>query len=295
MTTPGPKPVTVGIDGSSSALDAACWAAAEAVRRNTWLRVVFCDVLAQMYLPDLPTMPPPQTYSDALARQAQVWLHRAKEEAQAAAPAVEVRTFARTGDAASVLIEESRKAQLMVVGSRGLGGFTGLVVGSVAVALCAHGQCPVAVVRRPATDLRPDAPVVVGVDARDGQELVLTVAFDAAAMRNAPLVAVHAWHEAGSEQAWYSFHAEGRGAAVQAEEERFLAETMAGWGDKHPDVAVRRVVAHGRPARALLEQAEHAQLVVVGARGRGGFTGLLLGSTSQQLVHHAPCPLLVVR
>jgi nucleotide-binding universal stress UspA family protein len=82
---------------------------------------------------------------------------------------------------------------------------------------------------------------------------------------------------------------------VQAEEERFLAETLAGWADKYPDVAVRRVVVDSQPARALLEYAEHAQLVVVGARGRGGFTGLLLGSTSQQLVHHAPCPLLVVR
>jgi nucleotide-binding universal stress UspA family protein len=285
----------VGIDGSSSALDAASWAAAEAARRGTWLRVVFCDVLALAYLPDLPTMPLPQTYSGALARQAQVWLHRAQEEAQAAAPELEVRTSVRTGDAVLVLIEESGRAQLMVVGSRGLGGFTGLIVGSVAVALCAHGRCPVAVVRQPPADAGLDAPVVVGVDARDGQEPVLTVAFDAAAMRHAPLVAVHAWHEVGSEQAWYSFHAEGRGAAVQAEEERFLAEMMAGWAEKYPGVAVRRVVVHSQPARALLEHAGRAQLVVVGTRGRGGFTGLLLGSTSQQLVHHAPCPLLVVR
>jgi nucleotide-binding universal stress UspA family protein len=207
VSIPEAKPVVVGIDGSSSALYAARWAAAEAVRRGTWLRVVFCDVFSLVYLPDLPAIPLPQTYSDAMARQAQVWLHRAHEEAQAAAPAVEVRTYVRVGGAAPVLIEESRRSQLVVVGSRGLGGFTGLIVGPVAVALCSHGHCPVAVVRQLRTETGPDAPVVVGVDAREGHELMLRTAFDAAAMRAAPLIAVHAWHVVGSEAAWYSFHA----------------------------------------------------------------------------------------
>ncbi|SEF82431.1 Nucleotide-binding universal stress protein, UspA family [Saccharopolyspora kobensis] len=295
MSSSGVKPVVVGIDGSSSALDAACWAAVEAARRETWLRIVFADVFAQVYLPELPTIPLPETYSDAMARQARTWLDRAEQEARSAAPDVEVRTVSHTGGAAPVLIDESQRAQLVVVGSRGIGGFTGLIVGSVAVALCAHGHCPVAVVRQAPADVDPAAPAVVGVDDRDQQEPVLTAAFEAAAMRRVLLVAVHAWHEVGSQRAWKDFNAAGQAAAVHAEEERYLAEAMAGWADKYPDVAARRVVAHGQAARALLDHAEHAQLVVVGSRGRGGLSGLLLGSTSQQLVHHAPCSVLVVR
>ncbi|KAA5825497.1 universal stress protein [Saccharopolyspora hirsuta] len=295
MGSPRVNPVVVGIDGSSSALDAARWAAAEAARRRTWLKIVFADVFALVYLPELPTIPLPETYSNAMARQARIWLDRAEQEARSAATDVEVRTTCRTGSAAPVLIDESRRAQLVVVGSRGLGGYTGLIVGSVAVALCAHGHCPVAVVRQPPTEVDPAAPVVVGVDGRGDQDPVLRTAFDAAAVRRAMLIAVHAWHEVGSQRAWKGFRAQDQADAVQAEEERFLAETMAGWADKYQDVAVRHVVVHDQPARALLDHANRAQLVVVGSRGRGGFAGLLLGSTSQQLVHHAPCPVLVVR
>ncbi|MER7010258.1 universal stress protein [Saccharopolyspora sp. NPDC000359] len=295
MSSPAGKPVVVGIDGSSSALDAVRWAAAEAARRGAPLRVVFADVFALVYLPELPTIPLPESYSEAMARQASTWLEQAEREARSTAPDLEVRTTSRTGSAAPVLIEESRRAQLVVVGSRGLGGYTGLIVGSVAVDLSAHGHCPVAVVRRPPAEVDSAAPVVVGVDGRDDQERVLAAAFEAAAMRRVLLIAVHAWHEVGSRRAWRSFRDHGQADEVRTEEERFLAETMAGWSEKYQDVAVRRVVVHGPAARALLEHAERAQLVVVGTRGRGGFTGLLLGSTSQQLVYHAPCPVLVVR
>ncbi|MGW3473472.1 universal stress protein [Saccharopolyspora sp. NPDC000995] len=294
MTTTQEKPVVVGIDGSSAALDAARWAAVEAHQRGTWLRVVFADILAQMYLPDLPTTPVPETYADAMARQAQQWLHRAKQEATAAAPVLEVRTFVVTGDAIPVLVAESRRAQLVVVGRSGLGELTGLLVGSVAISLCSHGHCSVAVVRQLSTEAS-DAPVVVGVNDSPGFETVLNTAFEEAAMRGVALEAVHAWHTVGTEQAWYSFHVEGRAAAIQNEEERILADTLTRWEKKYPDVEVRRIVAHGKPARVLLEHAQHAQVAVVGARGRGALTGLALGSTSQQLMHHAPCPLIVAR
>ncbi|MCI2422422.1 universal stress protein [Saccharopolyspora sp. K220] len=294
MTVAGTKPVVVGIDGSSSAVDAARWAAVEAQRRRTWLQVVFCDAFALAYLPDLPTMPLPETYANAMTRQAHLWLHRARVEASEAVPEVEVRTFVRTGGAIPVLVDESRSAQLVVVGSRGLGGFTGLVVGSVAVGLCAHGHCSVAVVRQPPTTAA-DAPVVVGVADPAPEDTVLQAAFEEAVTRSAPLEAVHAWYAVGTEEAWYSFHSEGRAAAVQQEEERILAETLASWSEKYPGVEVRRIVARGKPARVLLDHAQHAQLVVVGSRGRGSLAGLLLGSTSQQLVHHAPCPFIVAR
>ncbi|GAA0528291.1 hypothetical protein GCM10011581_31650 [Saccharopolyspora subtropica] len=284
----------MGIDGSSAALEAARWAAVEARRRGTWLRLVFADVFALVYIPDLPTVPLPQSYAEAMARQGQQWLHRAEEEAIAASPGVEVVTHVHQGGAIPVLVEESRHAQLAVVGSSGLGGFTGLLVGSVAVGLCTHGHCSVAVVRQRWT-VPADAPVVVGVDDSPDEETVLRTAFEEAAMRGVALEAVHAWYAVGTEEAWYRFHRDGHGAAVQAEEERVLAEKLAGWGEEYPAVEVRRIVAHNKPARALLDHAQHAQLVVVGSRGRGPVSGLLLGSTSQQLVHRAPCPLIVAR
>ncbi|QIZ38683.1 universal stress protein [Saccharopolyspora sp. ASAGF58] len=115
-------------------------------------------------------------------------------------------------------------------------------MGSVAVALCARGHCSVAVVRRPSTEAS-DAAVVVGVDDSPGVETVLNTAFEEAAMRGAPLEAVHAWHTVGTEQAWYSFHVEGRAAAIQDEEERVLADTLASWSEKYPHSTKRNTGA----------------------------------------------------
>jgi nucleotide-binding universal stress UspA family protein len=132
----------------------------------------------------------------------------------------------------------------------------------------------------------------VGVDGSPLSAAALAYAYEAAAYRRVPLVAVHTWWDqpidavvaAGVE--W---------TAVQAEEQRLLAQRLAGWCQKYPDVLVRRVVARARPAHALLAEAPAAQLVVVGARGRGGFAGIVLGSTSRQVLHHARCPVVVAR
>ncbi|WP_190814242.1 universal stress protein [Saccharopolyspora pogona] len=294
MNNRNDKPVVVGIDGSSSAVHAVRWAAAEAHRRRTGLHVVFSDVASLVYLPERPMVALPDSYSAAVQRQARGWLEQAQDVANREAPAVDVDTAIRAGAPESVLISESQTAQLVVVGSRGLGGFTGLIVGSVAVALAGHAHCPVAVVRGPEIAVA-DAPVVVGVDGSRGAETALTCAFEAAAMRGVGLRAVHTWYSVVGDETWDSQQAGGGWASVQADEERLLAELLSGWSEKYPDVDVRRFVTRDKPARALLEHAKHAQLVVVGARGRGGFTGLMLGSTSQQLVYHSPCPVIVAR
>ena len=292
MSNTGLKPVIVGVDGSSSAVHAVRWAAAEAHRRNARLRIVYADVLSLVYLPDLPGYPLPVPYIQAAQRQGKEWLHRAADVAKSEAVGLRVETEIRVGQAGTVLVEESREAQLVVVGSRGLGGFTGLVVGSVAVALGAHGHCPVAVVRGPGTAV-PEAPVVVGVDGSSTGEAALTTAFECAARRGVVLRAVRTWSSLDADAAWWS---EGQGwDSAQTDQERWLAEQLVGWCEKFPDVEVHRYVSHDKPARALLQHAQHAQLVVVGARGRGGFTGLLLGSTSQQLLQHSPCPVIVAR
>ncbi|GAA0527571.1 universal stress protein [Saccharopolyspora thermophila] len=285
------KPVVVGIDGAASALDAVRWAAVEAQRRGTGLRVVCCDVFALVYLPDVPTVRLPESFRNAVAEQAAQWLQQARTAAWQQAPRLRyVRTFIRPGTPVPALLDESKRAQLVVVGSRGLGPVSGAFAGSVAVELSAHAECPVAIIRRPVAT-EPDAPVVVGVDGN--ADHALETAFECAAQRRAPLEAVHAWHTVGTARAWRNFHDEGRAAVLQREEERILDETLAPWCEKYLDVEVRRIVAQDKPARALLRHAQHAQLVVVGSRGRGAFAGLVLGATSQQLVHHAPCPLIV--
>jgi nucleotide-binding universal stress UspA family protein len=169
-----------------------------------------------------------------------------------------------------VLLAESARAREVVLGSHGLGGFTGALVGSTAVALSVHGECPVVVVR----GNRYDQPVVVGVDLSPESDPALGFGFEEAAATGVPLVAALA-------------HAD--------EQSTLLSTRMSGWLEKYPDVAVRQLVVGERPIPLLLELGERAGLLVVGSRGRGGFSGMLLGSTPQALIYHAPCPVAVVR
>lgn len=288
------RTVVVGIDGSSSALRAARWAAAEASGRSARLRLVYCDVQSVLVVPDMPGGGLTESFVETVRRQGEGWLQQAREAAETARPGIRVEVDFRSQPPANVFIEESRTASLVVLGSRGLGGFSGLLVGSIAVAVSAHASCPVAVVRGSKAVLGDEA-VVVGVDGSPGSTAAVGYAFDAAARWEVPLRAVHAWHSISVDEAAARRGADGGWAIVQLDEERLLAESLAGWSENYPDVVVQRFVPLDKPARALLEHANRAQLVVAGARGRGGFTGLLLGSTSQHLVQHSPCPVVIAR
>jgi nucleotide-binding universal stress UspA family protein len=194
------------------------------------------------------------------------------------------------GHPTGVLAEEARQAQLLVLGSRGLGGLSGLLAGSVAVALAANAAAPVVVVRgaRPAAS----GPVVVGVDDSATSDAAIGFAFEAAAVRGAPLIAAHAWleHVTDAEAAamvdW---------APLAAYQQTVVANRIAAWKEKYPDVPVTAVIDHDRPARTLVEQSTRAQLLVVGSRGRANLAGLLLGSVSHAVVQRAHCPVAVVR
>ena len=140
-----------------------------------------------------------------------------------------------------------------------------------------------------------DAPVVVGVDGSALSMNAIAYAFDAAATRGVGLTAVHAW--------WLDY-VEGASASaiwtvdwqnMAQEENALVAESLAGWQEKYPDVEITRHSTHGHPVDAVVRQSEDACLVVVGSRGRGGFRGLLLGSVSQGVVHRAHCPVAIVR
>ena len=286
------RPVVAGVDGSEGALAAVGWAAAEAARRRLPLRLVAAHTWPAGGLVGDPGLgvDPRVVLRDMVLGH----LAAAAATASAAAAGLAVEQVEVDGDPAAVLAGESERAELVVLGDRGLGGFTGLLLGSVADALSARAACPVVVVRGVETDPavpRPE-PVVVGVDGSPGSTAALAFAVEAAVLRSVPLVAVHAWRDVLVDTTmaplvdW---------DAVESDEREVLAERLAGIRTTYPDLVVRRLVVRDRPARALVDESRSAQLVVVGSRGRGGVQGLLLGSVSQQLLHHAHCPVAVVR
>jgi nucleotide-binding universal stress UspA family protein len=285
------RTIVVGIDGSEHALRAVRWGAAEAERSRTPLRLVTAFGLLIDHGPGRPHIE--ERYRRALHERARGYLAAAAAEVGRQDRRIEVEQELIVGHPISVLGEESRHAQVVVIGDRGLSGLEGLLVGSVAVGLTVHAHCPVVVVRgpgRPAPD-GDAAPVVVGVDGSGKDDAALAFAFEAAAARHAPLVAVEARLD-------LMIDATARTAdpyELEAGERARLSARLAGWLLKYPDLVVEQVVAAGAATRILLEQASRAQLLVVGSRGRGEFAGVILGSVSHALLHRAPCPVAVVR
>jgi nucleotide-binding universal stress UspA family protein len=279
-------PIVAGVDGSASALTAVTWAAQECARHKVPLRLVHAYVLPVGGYPEMVLTG--TEIRQALENLGRDKLDEATAAARAAAPDVDVTTELVCCGSTALLIEESKFARLVVVGSQGLGTVTGMIVGSTALALAAHGKSPVVVVRGTAV---PDGPVVVGVDGSPTSEAALAFAFDTASMRGAQLTAVMCWQDFMVDSARFTVD----WGQVEQDEHRLLAQRLAGWQEKYPDVRVNPVVVRDRPARALMRYGAEAQLVVVGSHGHGGFAGMLLGSTSQALVYHAPCPVAIVR
>ena len=286
------RPVVVGVDGSGSGYRAVEWAAAEAVRRGVALRLVSAFSWTTS---DHPTRQSGRVaqYRDQLLEAARHRLSRAARIAEDTGLGVATTQQVEIGAPIEVLGSEARRAQLLVLGDRGLGGMAGLLVGSVAVGLAAHGACPVVIVRGEHGGAgNAERPVVVGIDDSSISDAALAFAFDAAAARGVGLVVVHAWSPTAIDDAlapvmdW---------DAATAEEDALLAERLTGWEQKHPEVAVRRTVVRDGAVRALVAASREAQLVVVGSRGRGNATGLLLGSVSHGVLHASHCPVAIVR
>lgn len=290
---PNTAPIVVGVDGSRSALGAVRWASAEAVRRDTTLRLVHgCAVPTRGY-----SVVSAKQVRAGMEKQGREWLDEAARVAAEQDSRVRVHSELQAVEGVSALLRESGDAALVVVGSRGLGGFSGMLLGSNAAALAAHAKCPIVVVRGkgPADEPSSDGPVVVGFDGSAESDAALGFAFQVAALRGASVLAVHAWHGfttdatlrvPGETVPWDELDEELRSE---------LAEQLDGWKRKYPDLQVKSAVVRGRSAATLVGLGETAQLLVVGRRGRGGFPDLLLGSTSQSLIYHAPCPVAVVR
>jgi nucleotide-binding universal stress UspA family protein len=235
---------------------------------------------------------------ERLDRQRQV-VERWREQAQARAPRLRVSAETHVDDAAAMLVRASRTASLVVVVASSLGRAASTLLGATTQKVVSHAACPVLVVPREG-ERSPTGPVVVGVDASDSCAPAVEWAFAVAAACGAPLQAVHTWwweepdplfggDEPGRDDEW------GEEWADLAESQAMVvAEMLAGWRERYPDVAVTPIVLRGQAGPVLREYAEGARLLVVGTRGRGGFAGLLLGSVSSELVHTASCPVTVV-
>ncbi|MET0898827.1 MAG: universal stress protein [Mycobacterium sp.] len=278
----------VGVDGSPPSHAAIDWAAREAALHKVPLTLVHVLAPPAMIGWTEPLAMPgfaqwQQTRGEEVLREAA----RLADAAAADLGGVRTESEILSGSAISTLIDLTKDAQMMVVGCRGLGAIGRVLLGSVSSALVHHAHCPVAVIhqQQPAT-----GPVVVGIDGSPISEKAVAIAFDEASRRGVDLVAVHAW----SDPTVLDFPAFDFAPHQQAACE-VLAERLAGWQERYPEVRVERVVAFDRPAPQLLLHSRRAQLVVVGSHGRGGFAGMLLGSVSTAVVNSATVPVLVAR
>jgi nucleotide-binding universal stress UspA family protein len=283
------REIVVAADGSASSLTAVRWAAREAARRGVPLRIVLA------YEWDRASARAGGEVQLRRARDAaaEADAARATTQARATTPGIDVRWETVIGPAAPSLLTAARNAELLVVGHPGHGRLGSLLTGSVAQAVASHAPCPVVVVRGRAE--AATGPVVVGVDGSTSSLEALGLAFEEAAARVTELVAVLA--SAPPTGPWADVVEEGcfGSRARLVAEEAALAEWLAPWQEKYPEVRARTLVARGSAVATLVDRSRTAQLVAVGSRGHGGLAGTLIGSVGLHLLHHSECPVMINR
>lgn len=279
--------VVVGVDGSEEARRALRWAAATAIKTNRPLHIVHTWLWPAFRVPLGPV--PGAAPSSGLRAAAERVLQTARREVEGSWPGIDLTTVLVYGEPAVVLVDMSRDAEIVVVGSRGLGGFSGLLLGSVGLHVSSRAHCPVVVVRG---EERETGAVIVGVDGSEGSVTALERAFETSAALGARLVALTTWDfpvglAPDPSKGTYQRSLEDRARMA-------LAQAVAPWRDKHPGVQVEEVVVQGAPASALVDASRGARLIVLGSHGAGGLRGLVLGSVSHAVLHHAHCPVMIV-
>jgi len=270
--------IVAGYDGSPGAAQALRWAAREAKARGTTLTVCLA------WTPDHMELPTESAMCDLARQHGQEILVRGLPYAESVLGPDPVRPDLAAGSAAHILCERSRAADMVVVGSRGYSELPGLLLGSVSWQVAGHAAGRVVVVRgawRPAN--QPPGPVVVGADGSRAGQAAVVFAFEEAALRDVPLVAVCALTDTPGRL--------GESRQVQEDFEKLMADEAK----EHPEVSVMHRVLAGTPRAALLAAAADAQMLVVGARGRDGLDEMSLGSIAQAVLHYAPGPVAVVR
>ena len=296
MATPAThRAILVGVDGSSASTVAVDWAARDATMRKVPLTLVnVLDLPMATTVRGFPMPMPPeymQWQQDEGRKVLNDTLKTVEDRTRQIGP-LDISSELMIGPPVPTLVELSKDAAMVVVGSHGRGALARRLFGSVSTGLVHHAHCPVAVIpdQDPLMPHPSQAPILVGIDGSRASESAIAIAFDEASWRGVELIALHAW----SDTAMYEFRVPDW-SQVRSDAEELLAERLAGWEERYPDVNVCRVVECDQPARQLLEQSKSAQLVVVGSHGRGGFTGMLLGSVSTAVVHAARTPVIVAR
>ncbi|SNT60902.1 Nucleotide-binding universal stress protein, UspA family [Asanoa hainanensis] len=276
------RPIVVGYDGSPDARAALSWALDEGARASAPVKLVYAFawyIGPTLFAPGPSAWPDDEAHADARAT-----LAYAVEDARSSHPEVAVTAEVMDGPAQVCLRDVSANAALVVVGGRGKGGFAELLIGSTALSVSTHAHCPVIVVRAGVSQAEGD--VVVGFDGSPCSVLALAFGFEKAAATRSPLRVIRTWSPPPTR---YYLEI----AAQQLKDD--LDHQVATWNQKYPQVSVSTDVLIGSAAGHLVAASAGARLVVVGSRGRGAFSGTFLGSVGQELIHHAHCPVAVVR
>ena len=281
--------ILVAVDGSPGSDAAISWAAHEAARRAAPVTLIHVSA------PLITTWSSPTTESELAALEQESSrgvLQRAKDILETAlggthTPGVQTRSC--PSPVVGALAEASEHAALLVVGNRGAGGHSRLPLGSVAAGLLHHAHCPLVVVH-PGDLADAAGPIVLGIDGSTSSDAATQLAFEEATLRDAEIVAVHAWSDVGLfpmyTMDWTIYEEQAREA---------LAQRLARWQTRFPGVRVQPRLVRDRPGHWLTEESQHAQLVIVGSRGRGGFAALLLGSVASTVAQLSHAPVIVVR
>ena len=288
----GPKAgtIVVGVDGSESSTRALAWAVEQAVAEDRALTLVHTvHTVTPAYL-DAAIVSPHDARA-MLQAEGQKVLDDAHHTVQSTAPDLEVHEVFDYADPRELLLQLSKDAAMLVLGSRGRGQLRSLLSGSVGVALVRHAQCPV-VIHRPGNRGTVRNGIVVGADSSDDSPPILEFAYREASLRKLPLTVLCCyWNiQAGTMGAY-----PGTNSAAQQEAERVAVdESVAGLAEKYPDVNASIQMAQGRPQEVLLRLGDRMNLIVVGAHQANRAAQVVFGSVSVAVVEHSNCPVAVV-
>lgn len=289
-----PHGVVVGVDGSSWALAAVGWAVAEAILRRVQITVV--HVVKPLNASTL-TWPGGRIPEEVLqiqdndARTVIADAMKVVEDSIGTGYRPEIRSELSYGDVVPTLVELSKDAEILAVGPRGRSGQHRRLLGESSGRLIRHAHCPVAIVHG-LPDSRKTArlPVLLGTDGSPASDLATELAFREASWRDVDLEVSHVLSDTDMSSLYAM-----EWSALQSAGRKTIAERLAIWEERYPDVTANLEVQFERPARQLIEESERSQLVVVGSHGRGGFAGMLLGSVSAAVAQEAVAPVIVAR
>jgi nucleotide-binding universal stress UspA family protein len=293
MSAQPTKVIVIGVDGSPFSRNAIRWGLALAARRGAPVRLIRAF--------------DPSPHDGRVGESGEVGvlgdsyyhvrdqLDATYESARIMYPDLQITPELIDDSASAALIDASHEADTVVIGAHGVRGFSNLVAGSTTMNVATQAQCTVVAMPNDETQAFSGTGLVVGVDGSEISETAVAYAFREAAESDQPLTAVHAWTDPltplvlGTTIPPLDDH-----EAHSVDQDILLAESLAGWSEKYPDVAVSRRVVNEQPVQALAKAAHDAQLLVVGCRGRGRVRAMLLGSVSHGVLHLADCPVAVV-